>query len=98
MNTPLVDQLEYYPWSSYPVFIGKAKAVNWLTREYTYQLLGYPHKYKHYRNFIMLGNDPDAEKFYGKENCAAVLATDTFKQWVYETLLLGLSGEVKVMY
>jgi hypothetical protein len=46
----------------------------------------------------MLGNDPDTEKFYGKENCAAVLATDTFKQWVYETLLPGLSGEVKVMY
>jgi putative transposase len=38
MNTPLVEQLEDYPWSSYPAFIGKAKAVNWLTREYTYQL------------------------------------------------------------
>jgi putative transposase len=54
MNTPLVEQLEDYPWSSYPAFIGKAKAVNWLTREYTYQLLGYPHRYKHYRNFVML--------------------------------------------
>jgi putative transposase len=95
MKTPLVEQLEDYPWSSYPAFIGKAKAVNWLTREYTYQLLGYPHKYTHYRNFVMLGNDPDTEKFYGKDNWAVVLATDTFKQWVYEKLLPGLSEEVK---
>lgn len=43
----------------------------------------------------MLGNDPDTERFYGKQNWPAVLATDDFKKWIYETLLPELTEEVK---
>lgn len=40
MKKPLVSRLENYTWSSYPAFINKAKAQEWLDRETTYQMLG----------------------------------------------------------
>jgi hypothetical protein len=33
MRAKMVEKLSSYPWSSYPVFIGKKKAPNWLETE-----------------------------------------------------------------
>jgi len=95
MKSPLVEKLEDYPWSSYPAFIGKIKPIDWLEREYTYQLLGNKNKYKGYQSFVIQGNNEDITTFYEKEKLAAVLSSEGFKEWVYETLLPKLSGQVK---
>ena len=95
MKQPLVEQLEDYPWSSYRAFIGKTPALPWLQRDYTYQLLGHKQKYRGYKNFVLLGNDNEITTFYNREYFAAVLSSEHFKSWVYETLLPELSGQQK---
>lgn len=95
MKHPLVEQLVDYPWSSYPAFIDKAKAEGWLEREYTYLMLGHKQKYKGYRDFVLLGNEPEITTFYAKDKVASVLSSDGFKNWIYDTLLPEISGQEK---
>ncbi len=40
-----VKQLADYPWSSYPAYINKTRAPNWLSREPTYAMLGHRQRY-----------------------------------------------------
>jgi putative transposase len=92
---PLVAQLEDYPWSSYPAFVGKAKPAAWLERETTYRLLGQKQRYRGYNHFVMQGVDEETEHFHHKGNIAAIFGDDTFKEWVYEELLPTLEAEGK---
>lgn len=52
MKRPLVEDLADYPWSSYPSYIGKVPAPDWLVREYSYLLLGHTDKFKGYEQFV----------------------------------------------
>ena len=90
MKKPLVSQLENYAWSSYPAFINKAKAQEWLERETTYQMLGVSKKYKAYQAFVGQGVDKDIDAFYNKGNTASVLGDKGFIEWLREDKNLEL--------
>ena len=79
-----VKKLEDYPWSSYPAYINKAKAPEWLERETSYGLLGSKQRYKGYANYIMEGADPDVVRHYNRGNLPSVIGTKDFKERIYE--------------
>lgn len=80
---PLVKQLEDYRWSSYGVYINKAKAENWLNRDTVYGELGSLHKYSAYQSYVEQGNDVETEQFYQLKNMPAVWGSRSFKEQAY---------------
>ena len=89
---PLVKNLVSYSWSSYPAYINKAKAPDWLHRADTYQLLGHRHRYKGYANYVMQGVDDDVLRYYHRGNLASVIGGNDFRSWVYDNLLPELEA------
>ena len=80
---PLVEQLEDYRWSSYSVYINKAKAEQWLNRDTVYGELGSLHKYTAYQSYVEQGNDIETERFYQLKNTPAVWGSQSFKEQAY---------------
>ena len=78
MKRPLVDELETYPWSSYPTYLNKCPPPLWLNREFSYQLLGKKSRYQAYRSFVEQGVDEEILAFYGKGNLKPILGSDKF--------------------
>jgi len=95
MKRPMIDQLEDYPWSSYPAYIGKAQSPKWLERDSSYQILGSKQRFKAYAEFVKQGVDDDTAKFYGKGHIAAIFGDKEFQGWVYDELLPELAAEEK---
>ncbi len=95
MNHPVVVQLENYPWSSYPAYIGKAKPALCLERETIHRLLGHKQRFKGYVNYVAQGVDEETAKFYQKGNLPSIIGDKDFKVWVYEKLLPKLTAEEK---
>ncbi|KDC52233.1 transposase [Pseudoalteromonas fuliginea] len=96
MTMPLVDDLAHYSWSSYPAYIGKVKPPEWLTRDFTYQILGHRHKFKQYKAYVLRGSSDELTDFYDKGNIASVLGSDGFKRWLKNTQLIN-SPEPEVL-
>ncbi|GAC18143.1 transposase [Paraglaciecola arctica] len=94
-KVPLVEQLEDYPWSSYPAYVGKVKPINFLKRDTIYKMLGHKQHYKDYRKFVMQGIDEQTATFHRKGNMSAVFGDEAFKKWVYDELLPELTAEGK---
>jgi len=84
----MVDQLEDYPWSSYPNYVSKLAAPDWLYRQEIYeQLSAKSSKQAKYRAFVKMGIDEEIAKFYGKSNQKSFLGSDSFRDWVYQQRL-----------
>ena len=79
VKSKMVNQLEDYPWSSYPAYINKVKPQDWLHREKTYQMLGQKNRYKGYFDYVEKGIDEDIKRFYSKGNILSVLGDKEFK-------------------
>lgn len=79
-DRPLVMHLEDYSWSSYPAYINKARAPEWLEREQTYAMLGQRRRYAGYRRYVESGGDRELEQFYGRGRWAAILGDERFVQ------------------
>jgi putative transposase len=76
----MVEQLEDYPWSSYPAYINKAKSPSWLYREKTYQMLAQRNRYRGYTDYVEKGIDEDIKRFYGKNNILGVLGSKDYRE------------------
>lgn len=79
MKRPIVSQLEDYRWSSYPAYINRAPALDWLCREKTYQMLGSRQKYVGYQAYVVAGVDDDILRYYNRGNTIAVLGDKSFR-------------------
>ena len=95
MKKPIVRDLQKYQWSSYPAYIAKAKAPNWLFREMTYQMLGSRQRYKGYASYVLNGVDEETARYYQRANMVAIIGDNNFKAWVYDELLPELEAEEK---
>lgn len=82
VRRPLVERLEDYPWSSYPAYLNRAPAPDWLNREQSYRLLGHRGRYSQYRSYVERGVDEEVGTFYGKAHWSPVLGDDGFKREV----------------
>ncbi len=92
---PLVQQLEDYPWSSYPAYINKAKTPDWLERDKTYQMLGKRQRYQAYKNYVLEGIDEDIAQYYNKGNQASIIGSKDFREMIYEEELGQTEAEKK---
>ena len=92
----MVKQLLSHPWSSYPAFVGKAKAPDWLERHWLLSLFGKDRKqaFKAYRSFV---EDVEPARV---ENPAKVggfiLGSIEFVNWVKDTYLSKRSDETEI--
>jgi len=93
---PLVKNLERFPWSSYPAYINKAKAPEWLHRGTLYGMLNQHQKYKAYQAYVAQSSDDEIIKFYDRTNIASVLGRKEFVDWVQEEVIPDLDKKVFV--
>ena len=86
-----VAELEDYPWSSYPAYIGQAPIPNWLFTSEVYGQLGGQRRIKsRYRIYVEdLERLPELEDFYSKGRIAPILGGEAFV-----ARLKGVSGEL----
>ncbi len=87
MKRPLVNDLQAWPWSSYPGYVGKAKTPRWLYRDKAYQMLGSKQRYKGYAHYVNQEVDEDTLRYYQRGNMASIIGGKEFKTWVYDELL-----------
>jgi len=80
---PLVNQLEQYPWSSYPSYIQKQATPQWLYREAVYGELGTSQRYAGYRRYVEAGTDEETRRFYAKQHYSAIWGDPHFVQQAY---------------
>ena len=74
-----------YRWSSYPSYVTKVSAPEWLYQQEIYDQLGAKSsKRKRYQAFVEMGIDEDIAAFYGKGNQAPYLGSDEFRAWAYQ--------------
>ncbi|MCP4237823.1 MAG: hypothetical protein GY770_30355 [Aestuariibacter sp.] len=83
LDARMVEQLEDYRWSSYPCYVNKQSAPDWLYRTEIYQQLGVKSRYRdRYRAFVEMGVDKEIATFYRKGNQRAYLGSEKFRDWV----------------
>jgi hypothetical protein len=80
---PIVRNLEKYRWSSYPAYVNKIKAPNWLQRDEIYGELGSHQRYSGYRRYVELGTDSETRKFYAKKAIPAIMGNKHFAEVAY---------------
>ena len=95
IKKPLVSKLEDYKWSSYRAFIGKDKNVDWLNRQFTYDILGHKQKYKAYASFVNQGVDEETQKYYSGVQLPSIIGETRFKQWIFDNMLTDQVAELK---
>jgi putative transposase len=98
LRANMVDQLALHTWSSYPAFVGKAKAPDWLEMDWLLSLFGKSRKqaFKAYRNFVEeiepAGVENPAKDVVG----GLILGRVEFVNWVKETYLSQRSDEIEI--
>ena len=84
IDAKMVEQLDDYRWSSYPSYVNKQPAPDWLNQSEIYQQLGVKSRLRaRYRAFVEMGVDEDIASFYRKGNQKPYLGSDDFRNWVY---------------
>ncbi|PCI00037.1 MAG: hypothetical protein COB79_06265, partial [Zetaproteobacteria bacterium] len=95
MKQPLVSELQNYQWSSFPAYVNKSKKPDWLTTEFTYEILGHKQKYKAYRRFVNQGVEDEILDMYSGKQIPSVIGESGFKEWIFDKLLINEKAEVK---
>jgi REP element-mobilizing transposase RayT len=95
MKKPLVTNLEDYKWSSYRAYIGKDKNVKWLSRQFTYDILGHKQKYKSYASFVDQGVDDETQGYFSGKQTPSIIGETGFKQWIFDKKLGEYSLKTK---
>lgn len=76
----LVDELEDYPWSSYPAYIGQAARPQWLTCSYILKSLAGQGSEEYYRTYVESGVDEEIAAFFAAGRHSPVLGGEAFKK------------------
>jgi len=94
----IVDKIDDYRWSSYPNYVNKLKAPEWLYQQEIYDQLNVKSKFREkYRAYVELGVDEEIAQFYSKGNTVPYLGSDAFRDWAYaqrETDVASVSNQV----
>jgi hypothetical protein len=98
MRAKMVEKLSSYPWSSYPVFIGKKKAPNWLETDWLLSLFGKRRKVAagNYQDFVEKINIAEVENPAGNLVGGFILGSSDFVNWVKETFLAKRSEKREI--
>ena len=77
-NTPLVEDLAKYKWSSYSAFIKRVATPKWLVRDFIFSLQGKTRKYAAYKQFVEFENNKEISAFYSAKKLLSVLGCEDF--------------------
>jgi putative transposase len=83
-KNPLVAELGQYPWSSYPAFVNKEAASEFLNRDAIYGELGRRKRYQAYRAFVEQGNNLDIKKFYDSKQTPPIMGDKEFRLYAVQ--------------
>ncbi|WKD24579.1 transposase [Pseudoalteromonas sp. KG3] len=83
-NTPLVEDLAKYKWSSYPAFIKRGATPKWLVRDFIFSLQGKKRKYEAYKQFVEFENNKEISAFYSAKKLLSVLGCEDFIENIKE--------------
>jgi REP element-mobilizing transposase RayT len=75
----LVHDLADYPWSSYPVYIGRVSAPPWLQTSYILGAVGPYRSHARYQAYMAGDSDEALATFYNQLKISPVLGSDDFK-------------------
>jgi putative transposase len=95
LRAQMVEHLLSYTWSSYPAFVGKTKAPDWLEMDWLLSFFGRNRKkaFQAYRSFVEEVDLGTVEN-PGKELVGGfILGTVEFVDWVKETYLSNRPGQ-----
>jgi putative transposase len=98
LRANMVEQLLSHPWSSYPAFVGKATAPDWLERHWLLSLFGKDRKqaFKAYRSFVEEVEPATVENPEKDLVGGFILGSVGFVNWVKETYLRKRSDESEI--
>ncbi len=98
VRAKLVEHPADYPWSSYPVYIGKAKSPGWLQTGWLLSQFGKKKKEagKNYKNFVEKVDITKLENPEKELRGGFILGTPDFVNWVKETFLSNRSDEKEI--
>jgi REP element-mobilizing transposase RayT len=98
VRAKMVEQLVSYPWSSYPAFVGKATAPDWLDMDWLLSLFGKNRKkaFTAYRKFVEGVEPTQVDNPANNAVGGFILGSVEFVNWVKDTYLSGRSGEKEV--
>jgi REP element-mobilizing transposase RayT len=88
----MVRKAQRYPWSSYPAYVGKRVAPEWLTVQTTLNMIGQRRQMQRYQAFVEMGLDDDAERFYARQKLAPVMGDERF----IESLAAGIEPHYEI--
>ena len=81
---PAAEDPADYPWSSLPVYLGKAKAEPWLVCDEVYGQLNVKRaKGQAYASYMAEGVDEELVEFYDRKSLLSVLGSDSFTKKSY---------------
>ena len=81
LEARMVTQLEKYKWSSYPAYVGKTKAPDWLRTDDMLKAMGGNRaRFRvRYRNYVEQSGRDEISAFYQQQRHASILGDDHFK-------------------
>lgn len=85
VDIDLVLHPEDYPCSSYPAYLGKVSAPDWLQTDATLMMFGHQEQRKHYRCFVEAGVDEELRRFYSGGRMSHILGTRAFCERLSQT-------------
>ena len=80
IDAGMVESLSDYPWSSYPAYIGIAKAPDWLAVKYILNAFGHRQRQRRYQQFVEGESDDMVYQFYAKKKIDSIMGGDDFIQ------------------
>ena len=80
LEAGLVKRLDYYRWSSYPVYIGKQDCPEWLTCDYILRSLSNHHRQAHYKAYVAEETDAEIKVFYARKKQSPILGSESYIQ------------------
>ena len=98
VRAKLVEHPADYPWSSYPVYIGRAKSPDWLQTDWLLSQFGKKRKEagKNYKNYVEKVDIKKLENPEKELTGGFILGTPDFVNWVKETFLSNRSDEKEI--
>lgn len=77
---PLVENLEEWPWSSFPAFIRRVPPAEWLFIDPTLDMLGVRTRYAAYRRFVLAPVEAEVVEFYANQRATPILGDESFRE------------------
>jgi len=98
VRAKIVEQLADYPWSSYPAFVGKAEAPDWMEIQWLLSQFGKKrrHAAENYKNFVEKVDIKRLENPAKELAGGFILGSPDFVNWVKESYLSLRSDEKEI--